>query len=678
MALTSSLRRPAFVAWCAAFAALAALALHAGVGLGGPGTDAFFATWVYHAVVVFAALACVARAVVVPGERAAWAVLGLALTAWAGGELYHTAFLADLEITPFPSLSDAFFVVFYPACFAGLTLLVRLRVRALGLSLLLDGLIAALAVSAVAAVFIFDPVMETIGEGSPLEIATNLAYPVGDIVLLGAAVAALTLTGWRPGRTLLVLTAGLALTAVADAVFLLQTTAGTYEEGRLLDALWPAGVLLVGWASWQRARPVQLELRGWRQTALPIVFSLAAVAVLLLSNVADLNKVAVGLATATVVAVIARMVWSLRDNVRLLDAARTEALTDVLTGLGNRRLLAGDLHRAVATASPSSPCLLVVFDIDGFKAYNDTFGHPAGDRLLNRLGHALGTAITPHGTAYRLGGDEFCVLLPGAQAGTEGVVAAAVDALSERGEGFAVKPSWGAVVVPREATNASLALQIADQRMYAHKGGRASSARKQSTDLLLGVLRERQAELHDHSSGVAGLAIHVGQRLGMTPEEIDEMACAAELHDIGKIAIPEAILDKPAPLNVDEWQAMHKHTLVGERILSAAPALAPVGRIVRASHERWDGHGYPDGIHGEGIPLGARIVAVCDAYDAMTSDRPYRKAVGREEALVELRRCSGSQFDPRVVEAFCAAVSRQPVPRAGEPVRTGALEPAAA
>ena len=146
----------------------------------------------------------------------------------------------------------------------------------------------------------------------------------------------------------------------------------------------------------------------------------------------------------------------------------------------------------------------------------------------------------------------------------------------------------------------------------------------------------------------------MGQLLGMATEQLDELARAAELHDIGKVAIPDAILSKPGPLNENEWAFMRRHTIIGKRILGAAPALRPVARLVRASHECWDGSGYPDGLSGEEILLGARVVAVCDAFHAMTSDRRYRNAMSPDEAMAELRRCAGTQFDPNVVEAFAA------------------------
>jgi HD-GYP domain-containing protein (c-di-GMP phosphodiesterase class II) len=180
--------------------------------------------------------------------------------------------------------------------------------------------------------------------------------------------------------------------------------------------------------------------------------------------------------------------------------------------------------------------------------------------------------------------------------------------------------------------------------------------------VLLSTLSERQPDLRHHLHEVAELALAVGRELGMNPEELDELARAAELRDLGKIAIPDAILSKPGALNEAEWAFMRRHTVVGERILLSAPALRPVARLVRSSHERFDGSGYPDGLAGEDIPLGARIVAVCDAYEAMTSDRPYRPPMSPEEAIAELGACAGSQFDPAVVDAFLRTLAERREP----------------
>jgi diguanylate cyclase (GGDEF)-like protein/putative nucleotidyltransferase with HDIG domain len=345
-------------------------------------------------------------------------------------------------------------------------------------------------------------------------------------------------------------------------------------------------------------------------------------------------------------------VLSLRASRRELEHAAT---TDPLTGLANRRALMSDLARA-------DRCVLMLFDLNGFKSYNDAFGHLAGDALLTRLGRALHAAVAPAGAAYRLGGDEFCVIAP-AERRTEFELAS-IDALCERGDGFNVTTSFGTVMLGEEANDGSEALRIADQRMYAQKAGGPTSASQQSTAVLTRALAERHPDLGDHTDAVAQLTEDVARALGLEREDVEQVRSAGELHDVGKVAIPDAILSKRGPLDEDERAFIRRHTLIGERIISAAPALTAVARLVRSSHERWDGSGYPDRLAGTDIPLGARIVAVCDAYDAIVTDRPYRSARSSAAAIAELRRCAGTQFDPDVVVTFVAAlVARHAVSR---------------
>src|SRR5919198_985479 len=253
------------------------------------------------------------------------------------------------------------------------------------------------------------------------------------------------------------------------------------------------------------------------------------------------------------------------------------SMTDALTGIANRRKLKVDLERGLSQASPARPLLLMLFDLNGFKAYNDIFGHPAGDALLIRLAAALHTAMAEHG----------------------------------------------------------------------------ASADRQTRDVLLRALQERNPELAERHSAVARLADAVAERLGLPPAEHAQLRHAAELHDVGKMAVPEQILQKPAPLDADEWTFLQQHPVIGARIIGAAPALAEAAGLVRATHERYDGAGYPDGLAAEQIPLGARIIAACDALIAMTSPRPHAPQRTIAEAVAELRRCSGTQFDPTVVEAVC-------------------------
>jgi HD-GYP domain-containing protein (c-di-GMP phosphodiesterase class II) len=193
--------------------------------------------------------------------------------------------------------------------------------------------------------------------------------------------------------------------------------------------------------------------------------------------------------------------------------------------------------------------------------------------------------------------------------------------------------------------------------MYASKNAGRSSSGQQTTDVLVRVLAERYPELGQHLDGVTELAGLVAGRLGLAGEELAIVQQAAALHDLGKLAVPDAILEKRGPLDEEEWEFIRQHTLIGERILAVAPALAPAARIVRASHERVDGSGYPDGLSGDEIPLAARIVCVCDAFDAMTSVRPYRtEPLSLEAAIEELRRGAGSQFDRRVVDVLVEVI----------------------
>jgi diguanylate cyclase (GGDEF)-like protein len=391
------------------------------------------------------------------------------------------------------------------------------------------------------------------------------------------------------------------------------------------------------------------------QVALPWLvllfgFGLAAAVLVILGNAARRRDVALQLAEER---------WG--ENQRLLAASRQEAHTDSLTSLPNRRALMRDLDSQLTKASHERPMLLALFDLNGFKQYNDMFGHPAGDALLARLGHSLQRAVDGSASAYRLGGDEFCVLARADASGGAAIAVRAANALSETGEAFTITCAHGTVSLPREAPSTSEALQLADQRMYERKVGRPSALRE-STDVLLTVLAERSPGLIEHISEVAQLSSMLARSLGLSGAEVDRIKLAAELHDVGKVAIPDAILNKPGPLDEAEWEFIWRHPAIGERILAAAPSLAHTAEIARSHHERYDGTGYPDGLAGEEITLGASIIAVCDAFAAMTSERPYSDAITVAEALSELRRCSGAQFHPDVVQAFCELIELPVMP----------------
>jgi two-component system cell cycle response regulator len=608
---------------------------------------------VYNACELFVVAACALRAARTSGaERAAWAVLSCGLLGYAAGDIYWTVALDDLASPPYPSPADAGYLSIFPAAFAALVLLLRARGGRPPAALWLDGLVCGLAVAASGAALVFGVVAST--DGTLSTVVTNLAYPLGDLTLLAFVAVAMFVTGWRAGATWRLLALAFGVWAVGDTIYLYQTAVGTYREYTVLDTSWPAAYVLIGFAAWTPARRLDARRLRGATLAFPATMTLVALGLLVLDHYRPLNAVALWLACAAVAVAIVRFALTFRDNLRMLRFSEAEASTDALTGLGNRRALLRDVDAALSEPAAA----LVLLDLDGFKTYNDRFGHHAGDALLTRLGRQLARV----GAAYRMGGDEFCLLVTEPHESLDALGARAAAALSESGEQFTIGCSFGTVRLSREAQTASEALRMADQRMYAHKRSGRPSTDELVHRVLLHVAAEHDGELRDHVDDVAELAEAVGRELGLDEETLTDVRRAATLHDIGKIAIPDAILQAPRALTDDEWQYMRRHTIIGERIINAAPGLSRVAGMVRSSHERYDGAGYPDNLAGDAIPLGSRIVSVCDAYDAMVTDRAYRAARPVPDALAELSRCAGTQFDPRVVAAFTAILARDAAP----------------
>jgi two-component system cell cycle response regulator len=646
-------------------ALVAAYAIRAPGHWGGEAWDAFFVQWFFGAAATVGMVLCAWRAVRVRQDRAVWSLIALAFVLEVAGNTAYTLLYGSTAAPPQPSVADAFWVAFYVPMAAALAL----RVREAGGAhvVVLDVLIAIGALGAVSAAFVFEAILSG-GSASVPGLMTTLSYPVADLVLVALVMHLAASNGWRLGRATTVMAGCFLYWAVSDTVYAYQTAHGTYVTAGVLDLGWVVPFVLFGIAAWMRPDPAAVrQIPGLRALLVPAGFAVLALVMVVYAATAGVTVVSLALSAGALVCVIARFVVTFRNYLIVLQETEDEATTDALTGLGNRRALNADLDAAFAGGQDA---LLLLSDLNGFKGYNDAFGHPAGDALLVRLGKRLRDAVGDAGIAYRMGGDEFCVLL-GAGA-SKRTVSAASAALSEHGVGFAISASHGRASLPAEAADAAEALRTADQRMYQHKRSARGGAGEQATHALLRVLSERHPDVGDHADGAAEFAETVARHMGVNDEGAREVRAGAELHDIGKAAIPDAILSKPGPLDADEWAFMRRHTLIGERIVASASALAGVSKLVRCSHERWDGTGYPDGLAGDDIPLGARIIFVCDSFDAMLADRPDSAALDFESALTELEDCAGEQFDPQVVDAF-VAVARA---RAANPLDvTGPLAP---
>ena len=355
-------------------------------------------------------------------------------------------------------------------------------------------------------------------------------------------------------------------------------------------------------------------------------------------------------------------------NARLYQNERSLAARDPLTGLLNH----GSFHEAVDSelkrcAQESVLSSVVLIDLDNFKQVNDDDGHAAGDHVLRAAAAALADACRREDLAFRIGGDEFALVLPRTEA--DDAIKVAERVCAAIGE---IDPRMGASAgvvsaAPGEIDKDAL-IARADRRLYrAKQSSRPRRERGEESDLLsvhcqaiellIGALELHHKETADHCDAVEDLARTVAARLGLSPGDRDLVRRTAQLHDLGKLAIPSAVLNKPGRLTPAEREIVERHPVDGAELLLRVTSLEQVAAAVRASHERWDGGGYPDGLAGEEIPLAARIVAACDAFDAMTSNRPYRAALSHAIALAELEACAGSQFDRLVVDALLAELS---------------------
>lgn len=332
------------------------------------------------------------------------------------------------------------------------------------------------------------------------------------------------------------------------------------------------------------------------------------------------------------------------------------SLHDPLTGLMNRRYLT-NYFREIEFQKEILPLTIVQADINGLKIMNDAFGHEAGDELLVAVATVLKDVFMQKENIARNGGDEFVIVLENTtkERGLTLIEKAEKQLESMKIHGMHVSVSFG-IATKYENETLTDVVRIAEEDMYQHKLFEISSQRNESIKTIIKTLNEKNPREEAHSARVAELCVQIGRKLGMKTSDINLLRVISNLHDIGKIAIDSSILNKPAGLTKDEWESIKKHPEIGYRILATSPEYAEIAYDILSHHERFDGKGYPRGLKGEDIPYRARIIAVADAYDAMTSQRTYKKQMTTEEAIDELVRNSGSQFDPGIVSAFISVL----------------------
>ncbi|MEI8200246.1 MAG: HD domain-containing phosphohydrolase [Eubacteriales bacterium] len=334
---------------------------------------------------------------------------------------------------------------------------------------------------------------------------------------------------------------------------------------------------------------------------------------------------------------------------------------DFLTGASNRIYFERELSRL--DTSEQLPISIIIGDINGLKQINDAFGQLHGDSLIKETSHLIQGGCRECDLLGRLGGDEFAILMPNTDNITADNILKNLKTQFEKYNGAVeidmnrINISFGCATKDMADISMNSVIKLAEEHMYKRKLLERKSMHNSVVASIKTTMFAKSQETEEHAERLAALANTMGKKLNLQQVELNELELLATLHDIGKVGISDQILNKPGKLTEEEWDLMKMHSEIGYKIAMASPELMPIADYILSHHERWDGHGYPQGLAGHKIPLCSRILAVADAYDAMTEDRVYRKAMSMEDALEEIRKNSGTQFDPEVVDTFLMLIA---------------------
>ena len=607
--------------------------------------------------------------------RLPWILLGTGQAVYAAAD---TAFYVAHDLlgnTTYPNVADPLYLGHYPLVVIGLILLIRLRSPGRDLPGLLDAASLTVVAAMLSWLYLIGPVARI--DEPFIARLVSVAYPVLDLVLLVFSLRLILVPSSRPMSFVLLSTSLLAI-FTADSIYVIQQLLNTYVSGNFLDGIWLAANLTLGaaalhptMATLDRRRPGPDVRIGPVRLAILTTAALVAPATLVLQDafhaLQDIPVIAAACA-ALCVFIIARLAGLLIDQRRL-------ASTDALTGLRTRRFFEAQLPAAVARVAKSGDALAVlVIDVDHFTSINDRYGHQAGDRALREIARRLRGAVDRGDLLARYGGEEFVIVtstsrnhLPGlAERVRDRIANAPIVVLPE--VWIAITVSVGVASFPRPDGTRDELLTAADRALYAAKtrGGdqvvvdahdriplvHDPAGTAHMLDYLRQLAREVDGAGSARSRSVARLAGLVATELGLDASTVRRAELAGELCDVGKALVPRSIWAKPDELTTTERRIARAHAEHGYQLIKVVPGLADVADVVRQHHERWDGHGYPEGLAAGRIRIEARIVAVCDTWAAMISDRPFRSARDPEQAGAELARERGGQFDPDVVDAF--------------------------